>query len=70
MRGISPGMALILLLLVAFIVAALAAPWIAPFDPLRQSLLMRLRPPGTTVAAGMLRAPHDEFKPETADYVI
>jgi sulfate adenylyltransferase subunit 1 len=28
--------------------------------------------PGTnaTVAAGMLRAPHDEFKPETADYVI
>ena len=51
MRGISPGMALILLLLVAFIVAALAAPWIAPFDPLRQSLLMRLRPPGTTVAA-------------------
>jgi peptide/nickel transport system permease protein len=53
MRGISPGMAVILLLLVAFIVAALAAPWIAPFDPLRQSLLLRLRPPGTTVAAGM-----------------
>ena len=28
--------------------------------------------PGTnaTVAAGMLRAPHDVFKPETADYVI
>ena len=53
MRGVSPGMAVILLLLVAFIVAALAAPWIAPFDPLRQSLLLRLRPPGTTAAAGM-----------------
>ena len=53
MRGVSPGMALILLLLVAFIIAALAAPWIAPFDPLRQSLLLRLRPPGTTAAAGM-----------------
>lgn len=52
MRGVSPGMAIILLLLAGFIVAALAAPWIAPFDPLRQSLLLRLRPPGTAIASG------------------
>jgi peptide/nickel transport system permease protein len=43
---------LIFVLLVGFIVAALAAPLLAPFDPLRQSLLMRLRPPGHAVAAG------------------
>ncbi len=54
MRGVSPGMAIILVLLAAFIVAALAAPWIAPFDPLRQSLLLRLRPPGTIVAGTAL----------------
>ena len=52
MRGISPGMAVVLLLLVVFILAALAAPWLAPFDPLRQSLLLRLRPPGTAYASG------------------
>ena len=52
MRGVSPGMAIILLLLAAFCLAALAAPWLAPFDPLRQSLLLRLRPPGTGFALG------------------
>lgn len=52
MRGVSPGMAIILLLLAGFTVAALAAPWLAPFDPLRQSLLLRLRPPGTAMASG------------------
>jgi peptide/nickel transport system permease protein len=51
-RNLSPFMALILLLLAGFVVAALAAPWLAPFDPLRQSLLLRLRPPGTALASG------------------
>ena len=36
-------------LLVLFALAAILAPWIAPADPARQSLLARLRPPGTTV---------------------
>jgi peptide/nickel transport system permease protein len=49
---ITPGIALILALLAAFVLAAAAAPLLAPFDPLRQSLLLRLRPPGTTLAAG------------------
>ncbi|MCW3474574.1 ABC transporter permease [Limobrevibacterium gyesilva] len=49
---ITPGVALLLALLAAFVVAAVAAPILAPFDPLRQSLLLRLRPPGTTLAAG------------------
>jgi peptide/nickel transport system permease protein len=38
-------------LLVVFAVAAILAPWIAPADPARQSLLARLRPPGATVGA-------------------
>ena len=33
--------------LLLFALATLAAPWIAPHDPLRQSLLLRLRPPGS-----------------------
>jgi len=37
-----------LVVLAIFAIAALAAPWIAPLDPARQSLLARLRPPGAT----------------------
>ena len=33
------------LLAVALILAALLAPWVAPVDPLKQSLIARLRPP-------------------------
>jgi peptide/nickel transport system permease protein len=36
-------------LLLVFVLVAVAAPWLAPADPARQSLLARLRPPGTTV---------------------
>lgn len=42
----------LLAVLGAFVLAAIAAPVLAPFDPLRQSLLLRLRPPGTVTAAG------------------
>jgi peptide/nickel transport system permease protein len=35
--------------LAGFVIAALLAPWLAPLDPARQSLLARLRPPGTTI---------------------
>lgn len=36
------------------LVFALLAPWVAPADPMRQVLLMRLRPPGTVSSAGQL----------------
>src|SRR5207244_4441894 len=52
MRRISPGMVIILALLAGFMLAAAAAPLLAPFDPLRQSLLLRLRPPGTVIGLG------------------
>jgi peptide/nickel transport system permease protein len=36
------------------LICAVLAPWIAPADPMRQVLLMRLRPPGTVSSAGQL----------------
>jgi len=49
---LTPGIILILVLLAAFVLAAVGAPVLAPHDPLRQSLLLRLRPPGTIAAGG------------------
>ena len=49
---LTPGTILILALLAAFVLAAIGAPLISPHDPLRQSLLLRLRPPGTVASAG------------------
>ena len=37
-------------LLLLFILLAVGAPFLAPVDPARQSLLARLRPPGTQAA--------------------
>ena len=45
-----PASLLILTLLAAFVLAAAGADLLAHNDPLRQSLLMRLRPPGTFTA--------------------
>ena len=47
---LSPGIIVILTLLTAFVFAAAGADLLAQNDPLRQSLLMRLRPPGTSTA--------------------
>lgn len=41
------------IILGGFVLAAIFAAWIAPFDPARQSLILRLRPPGFTNAAGL-----------------
>ena len=49
---VPPGILLVVLLLAAMVAVAVLAPLVAPFDPARQSLLLRLRPPGFTTAAG------------------
>ena len=49
---LTPGIILILVLLAAFLLAAAGAPLLSPHDPLRQSLLLRLRPPGTVFSGG------------------
>jgi peptide/nickel transport system permease protein len=45
------AVAAILALIVAL---AVLAPWVAPADPMRQTLLLRLKPPGTVSSAGQL----------------
>jgi peptide/nickel transport system permease protein len=42
-------MTIVFALLALFVVAAIAAPWLSPLDPLRQSLLARLKPPGSVL---------------------
>lgn len=49
------------LLLLVFGLVALLAPWLAPLDPNKQSLLARLRPPGTTAGAAMFWLGTDEL---------
>jgi peptide/nickel transport system permease protein len=48
------GIILAGLILFAIVAAALLAPLIAPVDPARQALLLRLKPPGFTNAAGQV----------------
>jgi peptide/nickel transport system permease protein len=45
---LTPGITAITGLLAIYVLAAIFAPWIAPHDPLRQVLLLRLRPPLTS----------------------
>jgi peptide/nickel transport system permease protein len=52
-RSIPPSILLAALVLAVCVLAAVFAPFVAPFDPARQSLLLRLRPPGHTTAAGL-----------------
>src|SRR5882672_5917971 len=49
LSGVVVGAILLLLLALAAV-----APWITPADPMRQVLLMRLRPPGTGSPSGQL----------------
>jgi peptide/nickel transport system permease protein len=42
------------LILAAILAAAVLAPWIAPADPTRQVLSMRLKPPGTVAPSGQI----------------
>ena len=51
---LTPGITAILGLLAIYVLAAIFAPWIAPHDPLRQTLLLRLSPPLTVAPSGTL----------------
>lgn len=52
LASIPPSILFAGLVLLGFALAALLAPLLAPFDPARQSLLQRLRPPGHALASG------------------
>ncbi|SEF44337.1 ABC transporter permease [Bosea lathyri] len=57
-RRVQPAVPLAIIIVAAILVLivglALLAPWIAPADPTRQTLLMRLKPPGSVSSAGQL----------------
>ena len=67
---ITPFMAVVLALLAAFVLAAAAAPLLAPFDPLRQSLLLRLRAPGTEIAGRVLLLGSDDLGRDLLSRII
>ena len=67
---ITPGIALILILLAAFVLTAIGAPVLAPHDPLRKSLLLRLRPPGTTKPTGNFLLGTDDLGRELLSRII
>ena len=52
MRSTPPGILLVAGILLVLFAAAVLCPLIAPFDPSRQALLLRLKPPGFTNSAG------------------
>ncbi|HEX3348036.1 MAG TPA: ABC transporter permease [Acetobacteraceae bacterium] len=60
----------ILGLLAAFAFMAIAAPLVAPYDPLRQSLLLRLRPPGTVTRAGSFLLGTDDLGRDLLSRII
>ena len=58
-------------LLAGLTIAAVAAPLLAPHDPLHQSLLLRLRPPGTaTAAAGFFLLGTDDLGRDLLSRII
>jgi peptide/nickel transport system permease protein len=51
-RGVTARITIPLIVIGAFIVSAIAVPILYDFDPLRTELLLRLQPPGSTLANG------------------
>ncbi len=59
---ITPGTVVILALLALYVLAAIFAPVLSPHDPLRQVLLLRLRPPWSgTASAGLFPLGTDDL---------
>jgi peptide/nickel transport system permease protein len=54
LRNVPPSILLVGFILAAIVLAAAFAPLIAPADPARQTLILRLRPPGYTSSAGQV----------------
>ena len=69
-RRITPGTWAVLVLLALHVVVAVAAPLLAPHDPLRQALLLRLRPPGTKTASGVFALGTDDLGRDLLSRII
>jgi peptide/nickel transport system permease protein len=53
-RSVPFAIGVVGVILLALLVLAALAPWISPADPMRQVLIMRLKPPGTISSSGQL----------------
>ncbi len=67
---VSPGVVVLLIVLAGFALAAVGAPVLAPHDPLRQALLLRLRPPGTRTGAGVFLLGTDDLGRDLLSRII
>ena len=67
---VTPGIVLILIVLAAFVLTAIGAQVLAPHDPLRQSLLLRLRPPGTAMPSGSFLLGTDDLGRDLLSRII
>jgi peptide/nickel transport system permease protein len=54
LRNVPPSILLVGFILAVIVLAAAFAPLIAPADPARQTLILRLRPPGYTSSSGQV----------------
>ncbi|SEC80106.1 peptide/nickel transport system permease protein [Rhizobiales bacterium GAS191] len=61
MRRLPFSTKLLLAVLLLLAAAALTAPWVSPHDPLRQSLLLRLKPPGSASPLGVFLLGTDDL---------
>lgn len=54
LRAVPVGIVLVAVILTVIVAAAILAPFVAPADPARQVLVLRLRPPGYATASGQV----------------
>jgi peptide/nickel transport system permease protein len=70
-RKLPPTILACCVVLALLVAAAIAAPWLSPHDPLRQSLLLRLRPPGfATRATGVFPLGTDDLGRDLLSRII
>ena len=70
MRRLPASTLALTVVLVLLAATALLAPWIVPHDPLRQSLLLRLRPPGTAARDGLYMLGTDDLGRDLLSRII
>jgi peptide/nickel transport system permease protein len=69
-RSLPPGAMVAAALIFAFVVLALLAPLVAPFDPNRQDLFARLKPPGTVGRDNVYHLGTDELGRDILSRII
>ena len=69
-RNLPPGAMVAAALILVFVALAVLAPLVAPFDPNRQDLFARLKPPGTVVRDNVYHLGTDELGRDILSRII